>query len=294
MMRLSILASAGVLALVSGCSSDVTSNPTDSTSSGESGSSSAGSSSAGSSSAGSSSAHTSSPTSTGSNSSSATGTSNTTTRDRTSEAQSSTEDATSDTQASDTDDTSGTSSGDTSTDGEDSSEHQSDSTESESTSSGETSSDEVTLSAYERLCATCHGATGDGVDELGPDIKHPVEEYSEWVIRNGRPDTTMLAFDTDQLSDTELAEILEFLADQPQPTTGEELYGDYCAACHGADGAGGPTTRPVIGEAHEAEQLVRNGHAGEFDNRREYMPKWTTDAISDAELDLIIAYIESF
>lgn len=101
----------------------------------------------------------------------------------------------------------------------------------------------------------------------------------------------MLAFDTEDLSDMELAEIMDFLAEPPQPTTGEELYLDYCAACHGDDGAGGPTTRRVIGEAANAERLVRNGHAGEFSNRREYMPAWSTDEISDAELDLIVTYI---
>jgi mono/diheme cytochrome c family protein len=101
----------------------------------------------------------------------------------------------------------------------------------------------------------------------------------------------MLAYDTEDLSDMELAEILEFLAGQPQPTSGEDLYLDYCAACHGVDGAGGPTMRSVIGEAGAAERLVRNGHAGEFSNRREYMPKWSTDEISDPELDLIITYI---
>lgn len=164
---------------------------------------------------------------------------------------------------------------------------------SEPTSSGGDSSSGVTLSAYERLCSSCHGPTGDGVDDLGPDIKHPVEDYSEWVIRNGRTGTTMLAFDAEALSDAELAEILEFLAAQEQPTTGEQLYLDYCAACHGEDGGGGPTTRPIIGEAGEAERLVRNGHRGEFSDRREYMPKWSEAELSPAELELIISYIEA-
>ena len=34
-------------------------------------------------------------------------------------------------------------------------------------------------------------------------------------------------------------------------------------------------------------------HPGEFENRREYMPKWTPAELSDAELRLIFAYIDS-
>lgn len=166
--------------------------------------------------------------------------------------------------------------------------------ESDATSTSDGSGTSAELSAYERLCSTCHGPTGDGVNALGPDIKHPVEDYSEWVIRNGRTGTTMVAFDSEALSDDELAEILEFLGSQEQPTTGEGLYVDYCAACHGDDGLGGPTMRPIVNEVQEAEELVRNGHGGSnFSDRREYMPQWSDAALSDAELDLIITYIES-
>lgn len=165
-------------------------------------------------------------------------------------------------------------------------------TQSADTTSGDENSAGEAPAAY-AVCAACHGANGDGIDGLGPDIKHPVEDYSEWVVRNGRAGTTMVAFNTSALSDADLGEILDYLASQEQPMTGEGLFLDYCAACHGDDGKGGPTMRSITGEVDEAEELVRQGHAGDFSERREYMPKWSAAEISDAELDLIISHIES-
>jgi hypothetical protein len=134
---------------------------------------------------------------------------------------------------------------------------------------------------------------------LGPDIQHPVEDYATWVVRNGRDGAMiylgpMLAYDEATLTDEVLSGIWTFLAEQPQPTTGEGLYMDYCAACHGDDGAGGPTARPIVNEAHEITSLVRSGHSlGNFAERREFMPQWSTDELSDAELQLITQYVES-
>lgn len=152
---------------------------------------------------------------------------------------------------------------------------------------------------FQTQCAACHGATGQGVEGLGPDIAHPVDDYSTWVVRNGREGgelypTGMMVFDESVLSDEMLEGILAFLADQPQPTSGEGLYSDYCAACHGADGNGGPTGRAIKNEVGEVSRLVRSGHdLGNFAVRREFMPQWSADELSDAELQLISEYIQS-
>jgi mono/diheme cytochrome c family protein len=104
----------------------------------------------------------------------------------------------------------------------------------------------------------------------------------------------MMVFDQTTLSDEMLEGILDFLSSPAQPTTGEGLFADYCAACHGADANGGLTMRPIQEETHELEELVRNGHdLGNFAVRREFMPSWSTDELSDAELQLITTYIES-
>jgi mono/diheme cytochrome c family protein len=104
----------------------------------------------------------------------------------------------------------------------------------------------------------------------------------------------MFAYDEATLSEDALTAIWDMLAGQPQPTTGEGLYLDYCAACHGEDGQGGPTTRPIVNEAGEISQFVRSGHElGNFAERREFMPQWSTDELSDAEVQLITQYVES-
>jgi len=176
-------------------------------------------------------------------------------------------------------------------------------------------------------CVTCHGLIGEGVptsvDEpmpLGPEIQHPVRPYSEWVVRNGREDTSvgfkhpMFAFGTADdaanancdavfepegcdmyVSDADLLLIFDYLDTPPQPTTGEGLYLDYCGNCHGADGLGGTTTRALTDAAVLGELVTttRVGtHPGEEDNRPEHMPPMDETILTDAELQLISDYID--
>lgn len=150
---------------------------------------------------------------------------------------------------------------------------------------------------YNAYCFSCHGAQGVG-GPLAPETQHPVRDYSSWVVRHGRAQTTfpkpMEIVPPEKLSDAQLTLIWDYLDQPPQPTTGQALYHDYCANCHGADGKGGPTTRPIVNELAELKKQVRAGaHLGEFDMRREYMPVFKTDVITDAKLDLIYAYVDS-
>ncbi len=150
---------------------------------------------------------------------------------------------------------------------------------------------------YDANCKTCHGEQGAGSTD-GPDIMHPVRDYSSWVVRNGRAQTTfpkpMEKYGTDKLSDAQLMLIFDYL-DQPlQPTTGQALYDDYCANCHGKDGKGGPTQRPITNEVSKVTTIVRAGkNAGKFSMRRDYMPAFPATDISDAELMLIKTYVDS-
>jgi mono/diheme cytochrome c family protein len=180
--------------------------------------------------------------------------------------------------------------------------------------------------AYTEHCSTCHGLIGEGMPAtatepmpLGPEIQHPVRPYAEWVVRNGREDTSvgfkhpMLSFGTADdpatddcdptfpdgcdvyVSDADLMLIFDYLDTPAQPTTGEGLYLDYCGNCHGADGLGGTTTRALTDAAVLAELVdtTRNGtHPGEEDNRPEHMPPMDQTILSDAELQLISDYIE--
>jgi mono/diheme cytochrome c family protein len=98
----------------------------------------------------------------------------------------------------------------------------------------------------------------------------------------------------DVISDAVLETIWDWLDEPPQPTTGEGLYHDYCANCHGADGKGGPTMRPITNELKNIKTRVRQGsHAGEFAQRHDYMPVFSTTRLTDAEVDLIYDYVDS-
>jgi mono/diheme cytochrome c family protein len=150
---------------------------------------------------------------------------------------------------------------------------------------------------YLANCAACHGQQGAG-GPLGPELQHPVRDYSAWVVRHGRAMTTfpapMLAVATDKLPDASLTLIWDYLDQAPQPTTGQALYLDYCGNCHGADGKGGPTARNILNELDNLKSQVRQGsHLGQFDMRREYMPALPATRLSNAELDLIYAYVAS-
>jgi cytochrome c oxidase cbb3-type subunit 3 len=159
---------------------------------------------------------------------------------------------------------------------------------------------------FVEACSECHGATGDGVDGKGPDIKHPIEDYSEYVIRNGRGpqddisgnfnllyEEAMPAFPEVIISAEELAAVFGFLAMQPQPTEGKMLYEDYCAACHGHDAQGGMTTRSLKSVFGSFSTPIRNGeHTNMMTQRREYMPAFPTDMISDAEIQMIQTYVQ--
>jgi mono/diheme cytochrome c family protein len=151
----------------------------------------------------------------------------------------------------------------------------------------------------EEMCGYCHGVNGEGTN-LGPELQHPVEDYSTWVIRNGRmghPDyeDDMPAYGQDVLTDELLQEIFVFLQDFPEAADGEGLYLDHCANCHGSDGLGGVTMRDVTPESTPGVIThVRDGaHPGEFDNRTEYMHAYTTGDLTDAQVQLIAEYVQT-
>ena len=150
---------------------------------------------------------------------------------------------------------------------------------------------------YEYYCSQCHGEQGVG-GMYAPEIQHPVRDYSTWVVRHGLPGVNyrkpMEAIPANVISDAVLDTIWDWLDEPPQPTTGEGLYHDYCANCHGADGKGGPTMRPITDELKNLKTQVRKGsHPGAFDQRHEYMPVFSTTRLTDAEVQLIYDYVDS-
>lgn len=146
------------------------------------------------------------------------------------------------------------------------------------------------LQVYASECAPCHGAEGLGTAQ-GPAIRTRDAGLARFTVREGRNGpgnpTTMPIYDRATMPDAQLDEIIDWLDAFPNPPSGEGLYNQYCGTCHGEDGGGGTTLRPIAGQLRAMTDIRDGHHTDEFDNRREYMPAWTADQISDAEIVLI-------
>jgi cytochrome c oxidase cbb3-type subunit 3 len=114
---------------------------------------------------------------------------------------------------------------------------------------------------YERHCAACHGLDGEGgvgIPLALPSFQSAVkDDFLFTTIREGRPGRVMPAFKA--LSDAQVSAIIAHLRSwapareaQPvaftakpaygHPERGKQLYAEYCAHCHGANGGGGHGT----------------------------------------------------
>jgi len=149
---------------------------------------------------------------------------------------------------------------------------------------------------FAAVCAVCHGVEGQGT-LLGPELQHPVPDYATWVARNGRLSETypgdMAAYGESLVTDQQLEEIWTWLGSFPQPTTGEGLYEDYCAGCHGSDALGGRVDKRIDDKgANDLGEKVHQGAGGtNYASAILYMPGWTASEISEGEIALIAEYI---
>ena len=153
---------------------------------------------------------------------------------------------------------------------------------------------------FEVRCAGCHGFDAAGTGR-GYGIRLPVQAYAAYVVRNGRPGLTfpgaMPEYSESILSNAQLADLLGYLNSFPKPTTGQEIYNTYCSNCHGLDGQGG-----VVGsniwesrdEFSKFQERIRDGEGGNnYGDRTGYMPAWAEQQISDAEIQLILDYLNT-
>lgn len=120
---------------------------------------------------------------------------------------------------------------------------------------------------YARMCAVCHGASGEGyVADDAPRLAQPdflssvSDDYLRAAIANGRRDTTMSAWARIKggpLKPGDIEAVVLFIRGwQKTPSVklderplkgdarvGAELFDAQCAKCHGARGIGGPQLR---------------------------------------------------
>lgn len=151
---------------------------------------------------------------------------------------------------------------------------------------------------YSSICASCHGDMGEGIPNTAPEIQHPVRDFATWVVRNGRTGLAEYSDPMEAYSEIivpvdALNGIFDFLDSIPQPTTGEGLYTDYCGNCHGPGGAGGPAAHDINRES--ASGLTQHARQGaglnDMSRRTNYMPQFTQDMVTDAEIQLIYQYL---
>jgi mono/diheme cytochrome c family protein len=172
-------------------------------------------------------------------------------------------------------------------------------TETDSGTETDTGSEATGEELYAGFCAVCHGPEGEGTN-IAYELRHPHDEYTKWVVRNGRTsiefqNQVMVPFTPQMLGDEELDLIIEYLDSFPQPTTPEGLYVDYCRNCHGIDAAGGVVGKPLMeSPIQDYIENVRQGFGGtDYGARAVYMPRRTADELSDAEIQSIFDYVMS-
>ena len=171
---------------------------------------------------------------------------------------------------------------------------------------------------YGRMCAVCHGASGQGyAADQAPSLTHgdflaAVEDgYLRLAILEGRSNTTMSAWSTlrsGPLSVDDASAVVTYLrawSDRP-PTTldnrppvggdakrGLALFGRECAGCHGAHGVEGPFvgigSPDLLRAASDGflRQAIRDGRPGTP------MPVFG-GRLGDAEVDDLLALLRDW
>lgn len=151
---------------------------------------------------------------------------------------------------------------------------------------------------YGYFCRGCHGDDGTG-SRNGPQIRHLDPEYARWVVRNGRYNrwsASMPVFNSSEVSDEELDDIVAWLRGFQKPTSGESLYGVYCSHCHGTSGRGGKVEvdiTNVLTTPSLVVDTIRNGAGGtDYRKRSDYMPARSTTELSDEQAQSIVDYLQ--
>ena len=145
---------------------------------------------------------------------------------------------------------------------------------------------------YGRMCAVCHGASGEGyVADQAPRLAQPdflssvSDDYLRAAIANGRRNSTMSAWARNKggpLKPEDIDALVQFIRSwQKEPgvrlderplkgdaRAGAELFEAQCAVCHGSRGVGGPQLQiagaELLGSASNGflRAAIRHGRPG--------------------------------
>jgi ubiquinol-cytochrome c reductase cytochrome c subunit len=178
---------------------------------------------------------------------------------------------------------------------------------------------------YGRYCLACHGANGSGVSRsepqragAGPLRAQEVQEgaapslrgvgarSADFYLRTGYMPLQKLGEQprrsTVLFTETQIRALVAYVASlgsgppipEPRPERGDlnegrHLFTDHCAGCHQVVAEGGYVTGAVAPPLEDATavQVAQAVRIGPY-----VMPRFSERAISDAELDSIIAYVQ--
>lgn len=159
---------------------------------------------------------------------------------------------------------------------------------------------------YGRYCLSCHGPNGSGVVDTAPSLRGVGALAADFYLRTGymplrepgvQPHRSRVLFD-----DSEIRAITAYVASlgdgsaipRPHPSRGNvaegmHLFTEHCAGCHQIVAEGGYVTGAVAPPLDQATdvQIAQAVRIGPY-----VMPRFSKKAISDRELDSIIAYVD--
>jgi mono/diheme cytochrome c family protein len=157
---------------------------------------------------------------------------------------------------------------------------------------------------FESICFACHGINGEGT-EIAPALKDAVrlatfdDDWYRETIAMGRPSRGMPTWGT-VLSPDQIDDLVALIGlwreggsvsvEEPE---GDELYAEFCAACHGPSGEGGIGPALVdnefVASQNEAElaELISSGRADTA------MPGFE-GRLSDLEVAAIVAFLQGW
>ena len=154
-------------------------------------------------------------------------------------------------------------------------------------------------------CASCHGATAEGVATLGPPLRGVGARAADFYLTTGymplddaheQPRRRQSPFRPDQLQAI-VAYIASFggpAIPQPRPDRGNlsdglRLFTEHCSGCHQIVGEGGVVTDAVAPPLDDSTpiQIAEAVRIGPY-----VMPAFPESQISNHELDSIIRYVQ--
>jgi ubiquinol-cytochrome c reductase cytochrome c subunit len=159
---------------------------------------------------------------------------------------------------------------------------------------------------FGRYCVSCHGPNGAGVADRGPALHGVGASAADFYLRTGYMPLRRVGLQPRRsellLNEAQIDALIRYVASlgggpavpQPHPARGNvaaglRLFRSHCAGCHQIVAQGGYVTDavpPALGD-ETPTQIAEAVRIGPY-----VMPRFSAKALSDAQLDSIIRYVE--